>query len=62
MVSTVFAAGIEVAHEVLAKAQGTVLPLMPYFDTQRWVLNSPSLGGIALPAWARVDNVGYPSG
>ncbi|MFN7177503.1 MAG: YcbK family protein, partial [Thermaurantiacus sp.] len=36
-VATVGAAGVEVAQEVLAEAQGAVLPLLPYLDTLRWL-------------------------
>ncbi|MCC5987294.1 MAG: DUF882 domain-containing protein [Pararhodobacter sp.] len=55
-VATVGAAGVEVAQEVLAEAQGTVLPLVPYLDTLRWVFIALALGGIALAVWARLDD------
>ena len=55
-VATVGAAGIEVAQEVLAEAQGAVLPLLPYLDTMRWVLIALALAGIAVAVWARVDD------
>ncbi|WP_209426688.1 D-Ala-D-Ala carboxypeptidase family metallohydrolase [Pararhodobacter sp. SW119] len=55
-VATVGAAGVEVAQEVLAEAQGAVLPLVPYLDTLRWVFIALALGGIALAVWARVDD------
>jgi len=43
-VATVGAAGVEVAQDVLAEAQGTILPLVPYLYALRWLF-------IALP-WA----------
>ena len=55
-VATVGAAGIEVAQEVLAEAQGAVLPLVPYLDTLRWVFIALALGGIAVAVWARFDD------
>jgi hypothetical protein len=55
-VATVGAAGVEVAQEVLAEAQGAVLPLVPYLDTLRWLFISLALGGIAVAVWARVDD------
>jgi zinc D-Ala-D-Ala carboxypeptidase len=33
--ATVGAAGVEVAQEVLAEAQGAILPPVPYLDTLR---------------------------
>ena len=35
--ATVGVPGVEVAQEILAKAQSASLPLMPYLDTLRWV-------------------------
>jgi zinc D-Ala-D-Ala carboxypeptidase len=55
-VATVGAAGVEVAQEVLAEAQGAVLPLVPYLDTLRWLFIALALGGIAVAVWARVDD------
>ena len=55
-VATFGAAGVEVAQEVLAEAQGALLPLMPYLDTLRWVFIALALGGIAVAVWARVDD------
>jgi hypothetical protein len=55
-VATVGAAGVEVAQEVLAEAQGAVLPLLPYLDTLRWLFIALALGGIAMAVWARVDD------
>ncbi|MBC7165716.1 MAG: DUF882 domain-containing protein [Roseovarius sp.] len=55
-VATVGAAGIEVAQEVLAEAQGALLPLVPYLDTLRWVFIALALGGIAVAVWARLDD------
>jgi hypothetical protein len=54
--ATVGAASVEVAQEVLAEAQGAVLPLVPYLDTLRWVFIALALGGIAVAVWARVDD------
>ena len=47
-VATVGAAGLEVAHEVLAATQDAVLPLVPYLDSLRWVLIAAALAGIAV--------------
>jgi zinc D-Ala-D-Ala carboxypeptidase len=55
-VATVGAAGVEVAQQVLAEAQGAILPLAPYLDTLRWVFIALALGGIAVTVWARVDD------
>jgi zinc D-Ala-D-Ala carboxypeptidase len=55
-VATVGAAGVEVAQEALAEAQGAVLPLVPHLDTFRWVFIALALGGIGLAVWARVDD------
>ena len=54
--ATVGAGGVEVAQEVLAEAQGAVLPLVPYLDTLRWVFIALALGGIAVAVWARLDD------
>ena len=55
-VATVGAAGVEVAQEVMAEAQGAILPLMPYLDTLRWLFIVLALGGIAVVVWARIDD------
>nr|WP_256327076.1 D-Ala-D-Ala carboxypeptidase family metallohydrolase [Roseicitreum antarcticum] len=55
-VATLGAAGVEVAQEVLAEAQGAILPLVPYLDTLRWVFVALALAGIAVAVWARVDD------
>jgi VIT1/CCC1 family predicted Fe2+/Mn2+ transporter len=55
-VATVGAAGVEVVQEVLAEAQGAVLPLVPYLDSLRWLFIALALAGIALAVWARVDD------
>jgi hypothetical protein len=52
----VVAAGVEVAQEVLAEAQGAVLPLVPYLDSLRWLFIALALVGIAVAVWARVDD------
>jgi hypothetical protein len=45
-----------VAQEVLAEAQGAVLPLVPYLDTLRWLFIALALAGIAVTIWARLDD------
>ena len=49
-------AGVEVARESLAEAQGALAPLMPYLDTARWLLVALALAGIAVTIWARLDD------
>ncbi|WP_296761768.1 D-Ala-D-Ala carboxypeptidase family metallohydrolase [Sediminimonas sp.] len=55
-VATVGAAGVEVAQDALAEAQGAVLPLVPYLDSLRWLFIALALGGIAVAVWARLDD------
>ena len=55
-VATMGAAGVEVAQEALAEAQGAILPLMPHLDSLRWVFIALALTGIAVAIWARVDD------
>jgi hypothetical protein len=55
-VATVGAGGVEVAQEVLAEAQGAVMPLVPYLDTLRWLFIALALGGVAVAVWARIDD------
>ena len=55
-VATVGAAGVEIAQEILAEAQGAILPLVPHLDTLRWLFITLALGGIAVAVWARVDD------
>jgi len=55
-VATMGAAGIEVAQEVLAEAQGAVLPLAPHLDSLRWIFIALALAGIAVAVWARIDD------
>ena len=55
-VATVGAAGVEGMREVLAEAQGAVLPLVPYLGTLRWVFIALALAGIAVAVWARLDD------
>ena len=55
-VATLGAAGVEVAQDVLAEAQGAILPLVPYLDTLRWVFIAVALGGIAVTIYARLDD------
>lgn len=50
------AAGVEVAQEVLAEAQGAVLPLVPHLDSLRWIFIALALAGIAVAIWARLDD------
>jgi hypothetical protein len=54
--ATVGAAGVEIAQDILTEAQGSILPLVPYLDTLRWVFIALALGGIAVAVWARVDD------
>ena len=54
--ATVGAAGVEVAQELLAEAQGAVLPLVPYLDALRWVFIALALVGIAVAIRARIDD------
>lgn len=55
-VATLGAAGVEVAREVLAEAQGVIQPLVPYLDTLRWLLIAVALAGIAVTIHARIDD------
>ena len=55
-VATVRAAGIEAVEEVVAETQGTILPLVPYLDTVRWVFVAVAFAGIAVAVYARVDD------
>ncbi|WP_114964686.1 YcbK family protein [Alkalilacustris brevis] len=55
-VATVGAAGVEGVREVLAEAQGAVLPLVPYLDTLRWVFIAVAFVGIAVTIYARLDD------
>lgn len=54
--ATVGAGGVEVAQEILAEAQGAVLPLVFYLDTLRWLFIALALGGIAVTVWARIED------
>ena len=55
-VATLGAAGVEVAQDVLAETQSTVLPLVPYLDTLRWVFITVALAGVAVTIYARLDD------
>jgi len=55
-VATLGAAGVEVARDVLGETQSTVLPLVPYLDSLRWVFIAVALGGIAVTIYARLDD------
>lgn len=55
-VATVGAAGVEVAQEVLAEAQGAVLPLVPHLDSLRWLFIAIALAGIAVAIYSRLDD------
>jgi hypothetical protein len=55
-VTTLGAAGVEVAQAVLAETQSAILPLMPYLDTLRWVFIAVALVGIAVTIYARLDD------
>jgi hypothetical protein len=54
--ATMGAAGTEVAQEVLAEAQGAVLPLVTYLDSLRWLFIAVALAGIAVAVYARLDD------
>ncbi len=54
--ATVGAAGVEVAQEVLAEAQGAVLPPLPNLDSLRWIFIALAMAGIAVTIWARLDD------
>jgi len=47
---------VEVAQQVLAETQTATLPLVPYFDTLRWVFIAVALGGIAVTIYDRLDD------
>ena len=47
---------MQVAQEVQAEAQGSVLPLVPYLHSLRWLFIALALAGIAVAVWARVDD------
>jgi zinc D-Ala-D-Ala carboxypeptidase len=55
-VATMGAAGVEVVQEVLAEAQGAILPLVTHLDSLRWIFVVLALAGIAVAIWARVDD------
>nr|WP_245845233.1 D-Ala-D-Ala carboxypeptidase family metallohydrolase [Pseudothioclava arenosa] len=55
-VATLGVAGVEVAQSVLDETQTTILPLVPYLDTLRWVFIAVALGGIAVTIYARLDD------
>jgi len=54
--ATVGTAGVEVAQEVLAEAQGAVLPLVPYLDSLRWFLIALALVALLIIIYARLDD------
>lgn len=54
--ATLGAAGVEVAQSVLTETQSTILPLVPYLDTLRWVLIAVALVGVAVTIYARIDD------
>jgi hypothetical protein len=55
-VATMGAAGVEVAQEILAEAQGAVLPLVPHLGSLRWIFIALALAGIAVVIWARLED------
>ncbi|RJL06937.1 YcbK family protein [Paracoccus siganidrum] len=55
-IGTIGAAGVEVAQQALAEAQGVILPLMPYLDSLRWLFIALALGGVAVTIYARLDD------
>lgn len=54
--ATLGTAGVEVAQSVLTETQSTILPLVPYLDTLRWVLIAVALVGVAVTIYARIDD------
>lgn len=54
--ATLGTAGVEVTQSVLAETQSSILPLVPYFDTLRWLFIAVALGGIAVTIYARLDD------
>lgn len=54
--ATMGAAGVDVAQEVLAEAQGAVLPLVPYLNSLRWLLIALALVGLIIVIYARLDD------
>lgn len=55
-VGTLGAAGVEVAQQALAEAQGAIQLLIPYLDSLRWLFVALALGGIAVTIYARLDD------
>jgi len=55
-VATIGAAGSRSRSRLLAEAQSSLLPLVLYLDTLRWVFIALALGGIAVGVWASVDD------
>jgi hypothetical protein len=55
-VATVGAAGVEVAQDVLAETQSAIQPLVPWFDTLRWVFIAVALAGMGVAVYARWDD------
>ena len=55
-VATVGAAGVEIAQEVLTEAEGTILPLVPYVNSLRWLLIALALVGLIIVIYARLDD------
>ena len=54
--STIGAAAVDVAQQVLIETQTAILPLVPYLDTLRWLFIAVALGGIAVTIYARLDD------
>jgi hypothetical protein len=54
--ATIGAAGVEIAQQTLAEAQGSIQSLIPYLDTMRWVFIALALAGIAVAIYARLDD------
>ena len=54
--ATVGAAGVEVLQDVLAETQSSILPLVPYLDSLRWLFIALALAGVAVTIWARLDD------
>ncbi len=54
--ATAGTAGVEALQQTVAEAQDAVQPLVPHLDSLRWVFIALAMAGIALAAWARMDD------
>jgi zinc D-Ala-D-Ala carboxypeptidase len=55
-VSTLGAAGVEIAQDVLTDTQSTIQPLIPHLDTLRWLFIAAALIGVGITIYARWDD------